>query len=117
VYAFRYPLDETLVDRATRCFLGTHDFTSFCATATEVEDRTRTIYEARWTRSETEWTFDVQGNGFLQYMVRTIVGTILEIGQGRLSSEQLPAIFEARDRRSAGPTAPASGLHLMKVEY
>ncbi len=117
VYGFRYPLDETLVDRGTKEFLGTHDFTSFCATATKVEDRTRTIYEARWSRSETEWTFYIQGNGFLQYMVRTIVGTILDIGQGRLSPEKVPAIFEARDRRTAGPTAPASGLHLLKVEY
>ncbi len=117
VYAYRYPLDEGSVDRATKCFVGTHDFTSFCATATEVEDRTRTIYEADWMRSETEWTFSIRGNGFLQYMVRTIVGTIIEIGQGRISPDQLSAIFEARDRKMAGPTAPASGLHLMKVEY
>jgi tRNA pseudouridine38-40 synthase len=117
VYAFRYPLDDSLVDRATSCFVGTRDFSSFCATATEVEDRTRTIYEARWTRCETEWTFEIQGNGFLQHMVRTIVGTLLEIGQGRISPEQLPAIFKARDRRAAGPTAPASGLHLIRVEY
>jgi len=117
VYAFRYPLDESMLDRGTRCFVGTHDFSSFCATATEVEDRTRTIYEASWARSEREWTFEIRGNGFLQYMVRTIVGTLLEIGQGRILPEQIPAIFEARDRRAAGPTAPASGLHLIRVEY
>jgi tRNA pseudouridine38-40 synthase len=117
VYAFRYPLDEERTDRGSRCFIGTHDFSSFCATATEVEDRTRTIYEASWTRSETEWIFEIRGNGFLQYMVRTIVGTLLDVGQGRIAIERLPAIFEARDRRSAGPTAPASGLHLIRVEY
>ncbi len=117
VYAFRYSLEESLVDRATCYFIGTHDFSSFCATATEVEDRTRTIYDACWTRSETEWRFDIRGNGFLQYMVRTIVGTLLEVGQRRISPEQLPAIFEARYRRAAGRTAPASGLHLMHVEY
>jgi tRNA pseudouridine38-40 synthase len=117
VYAFRYPLDESMLDRGTRCFVGTHDFSSFCATATEVEDRTRTIYEASWARSEREWTFEIRGNGFLQYMVRTIVGTLLEIGQGRILPEHIPAIFEARDRRAAGPTAPASGLHLIRVEY
>ena len=117
VYAFRYPLDETVVDRATNCFVGTHDFTSFCATASETEDRKRTIYEAGWTRSDAEWRFQIRGNGFLQYMVRTIVGTLLEIGQGRIPVEQVPAIFEARDRQTAGPTVPASGLHLMKVEY
>jgi tRNA pseudouridine38-40 synthase len=117
VHPFRYPLDESLVDRGTTCFVGTHDFTSFCATATEIEDRTRTIYEAKWVRSDKEWMFEIRGNGFLQYMVRTIVGTLIEVGQGRLSPEELPGIFETRDRRSAGPTAPASGLHLIRVEY
>ena len=111
VHAFRYPLDESMVDCSTRCFIGTHDFSSFCATATEVEDRTRTIYEASWTRSEREWIFEIRGNGFLQYMVRTIVGTLLEVGQGRILPDQLPIIFEARDRRAAGPTAPARELH------
>jgi tRNA pseudouridine38-40 synthase len=117
VYAFRYPLDASIVDCGTKCFIGIHDFSSFCASATEIEDRTRTIYEARWARSEREWTFEIRGNGFLQYMVRTIVGTLLEVGQGRILPEQLPAIFEARDRRAAGPTAPASGLHLIRVDY
>ena len=117
VYAFRYPLDEKAIDRGTTCFLGSHDFTSFCATATEVEDRTRTIYQASWTRSEPEWVFRIRGNGFLQYMVRTIAGTLIEIGQGRLDAEQIPRIFEARDRRLAGPSLPAHGLHLISVEY
>jgi len=117
VYAFRYPLDEKAIDRGTTCFLGTHDFTSFCATATEIEDRTRTIYQASWTRSEPEWVFRIRGNGFLQYMVRTIAGTLIEIGQGRLDAEQIPRIFEARDRRLAGPSLPAHGLHLISVEY
>jgi tRNA pseudouridine38-40 synthase len=75
------------------------------------------IYEAVWERSETTWVFRIRGNGFLQYMVRTIVGTLLEIGQGRLAPEKLPEIFEARDRRLAGPSVPARGLHLISVEY
>jgi tRNA pseudouridine38-40 synthase len=117
VYAFRYPLNEDAMDRGTRCFIGTHDFTSFCATATEIEDRTRTIFAASWERSETTWVFRIRGNGFLQYMVRTITGTILDIGQGRIQPEQIPAIFEARDRRLAGPSLPPHGLHLIQVEY
>jgi len=117
VYAFRYPLDEAAMDQGSRCFLGTHDFTSFCAAATEIEDRTRTIFETSWDRSENSWVFRIRGNGFLQYMVRTITGTLLEIGQGRRSPEQLPELFEARDRRLAGPTLPAQGLHLIDVEY
>ena len=117
VYAFRYPLNEDAMDRGTRCLIGTHDFTSFCATATEIEDRTRTIFEASWERSDTTWVFRIRGNGFLQYMVRTIAGTLLEIGRGRLKPEQLPGIFAARDRRLAGPSLPARGLHLMEVQY
>jgi tRNA pseudouridine38-40 synthase len=117
VYPFRYPLDEDLLDRGSACFLGPHDFTSFCATATEVEDRVRTIFEASWERSETTWVFRIRGNGFLQYMVRTIAGTLLEIGQRRLAPEKLPEIFEGRDRRLAGPSLPPRGLHLISVEY
>jgi len=117
VYAFRYPLDEHQMDRGASFFLGTHDFTSFCATATEIEDRTRTIFEASWSRSETTWIFRISGNGFLQYMVRTIAGTLLQIGQGRLEPEQIVQIFEARDRRLAGPSLPPHGLHLIHVDY
>ena len=56
-------------------------------------------------------------NGFLQYMVRTIAGTLVQIGQGRIRPDQIPEIFEARDRRLAGPSLPAHGLHLIHVEY
>jgi tRNA pseudouridine38-40 synthase len=117
VYAFRYPLDEIAIDAGTAYFLGTHDFTSFCSTATEIEDRIRIIFDAAWERSDATWVFRITGNGFLQYMVRTIAGTLIQIGQGRLRPEQLPAIFEARDRRLAGPSLPAHGLHLIQVEY
>lgn len=117
VHAFRYPLNEQAIDEATHQFLGTHDFTSFCPTATEVEDRTRTIFDASWERTDLRWVFRIRGNGFLQYMVRTITGTLLEVGQGRLRTSQILEIFAARDRRLAGPSLPAHGLHLMNVEY
>ena len=117
VYGFRYPLDLDAMDRGTLCFLGAHDFTSFCAAATEIEDRVRTIFEASWDRSEDTWVFRIRGNGFLQYMVRTIAGTLLQVGQGRLQPERLPEIFAARDRRLAGPSLPPHGLHLIQVEY
>jgi tRNA pseudouridine38-40 synthase len=116
VHPFRYLLDEDAMDSATREFTGTHDFTSFCATATEVEDRVRTVFSAEWHREEITWTFRIRGNGFLQYMVRTIAGTILEAGGHRLNTA-IPEIFEAKDRRLAGPSLPAAGLHLMAVEY
>jgi tRNA pseudouridine38-40 synthase len=117
VYAFPYPVDERRLDSASALFIGTHDFTSFCATATEAENRVRTVYDAQWHRDGKAWVFRIRGNGFLQYMVRSIVGTLLAAGQERLAIEQIPAIFEARDRTLAGPSVPAHGLHLVSVEY
>jgi len=117
VYPFRYPLNEDLMDDASRQFLGTHDFTSFCAAATEIEDRVRTIFEAEWLREDPIWVFRIRGSGFLQYMVRTITGTILEAGQGRIQPAAIVGIFAARDRKLAGPSLPPAGLHLVAVEY
>jgi len=117
VHPFPYAIDNSALDEATGLFLGTHDFTSFCATATEVEDRVRTISQANWNREENQWVFRIKGNGFLQYMVRTIVGTLLYVGTGKLRAGDIPPIFEARDRRLAGPCVPACGLHLMHVDY
>ena len=77
----------------------------------------RTIYETVWSRTELTWVFRIRGSGFLQYMVRTIAGTILEAGQGRLEVASIPEIFAACDRRKAGPSLPACGLHLVSVEY
>lgn len=117
VYAFPYMMDAAAVDEASRCFVGTHDFTSFCATATEVEDRVRTVFEAEWQRGGEEWIFRIRGNGFLQYMVRTIVGTLLYVGTGKVKPAEIPTMFEALDRRVAGPCVPAMGLHLIRVDY
>jgi len=117
VYPFTYRIDTAALDEATRCFVGTHDFTSFCSTATEVEDRVRTVFEAAWHRESDLWVYRISGSGFLQYMVRTIVGTLLYVGAGKLAPSDISSIFEARDRRLAGPCVPACGLHLIKVDY
>ena len=110
-------LDADAMDLATGRFVGVHDFTSFSATSAEVDDRVREVYEAGWEREPTSWVFRIRANGFLQYMVRTIVGTLIEVGKGRLEPDAIDAIFEARDRRRAGPSAPAKGLHLISVDY
>jgi tRNA pseudouridine38-40 synthase len=117
VYAYPYAMDAAAVDEATALFLGTHDFTSFCATASEIEDRVRTIFEAEWQRGAEEWVFKIRGSGFLQYMVRTIVGTLLYVGAGKFSPQDVVTIFEAKDRKRAGPCVPAQGLHLIRVNY
>ena len=117
VYAFPYEMDVEAIDEASRTFLGTHDFTSFCATATVVENRVRTVFESEWRRESEEWTFTIRGSGFLQYMVRTIVGTLLYVGTGKLQPTDILSILEHRDRRRAGPCVPARGLHLVRVDY
>ena len=117
VYAFPYEMDVEAIDQASKTFLGTHDFTSFCATATVVENRVRTVFESEWRRESEEWTFTIRGSGFLQYMVRTIVGTLLYVGTGKLRPTDIASIFEHRDRRRAGPCVPARGLHLVRVDY
>jgi tRNA pseudouridine38-40 synthase len=117
VYRFPYAIDVAALEEATRYFVGIHDFTSFSATSAEVEDRVRTIFSTEWDLEGDEWSFIIRGSGFLQYMVRTIVGTLLYVGNGKLKPEDIPRIFEARDRRLAGPCAPPTGLHLAKVEY
>ncbi len=110
-------MNSDAVDAAGIWLLGTHDFTSFCAKDTVIENRVRTIFEIHWRRTDDEWIFSIQGSGFLQRMVRTIVGTLLYVGQERLQPDCIPAILEAKDRNLAGPSVPAQGLHLVRVDY
>ncbi len=110
-------LDSDKIDQATCHFLGRHQFTSFSAASTSAKNHTREVYEAEWERSSEEWVFRIRANGFLQYMVRTIVGTLIEVGRGKINPDEIPQILEARDRQRAGETAPATGLHLVSVEY
>jgi tRNA pseudouridine38-40 synthase len=118
-YAWHVPgeLDEQAMQAAARHLIGEHDFTSFCAASTPIEDKRRTIWDVSFERRGTYLDIYCHGNGFLQYMVRIIVGTLVDVGQGRLAAEAIPDILAARDRRLAGQTAPAHGLTLWRVEY
>ena len=77
----------------------------------------RTIHESRFERHADELLYIVRGSGFLHHMVRNLVGTFLLVGKGSIAPAQILAILAARDRRAAGPTAPAEGLYLVEVEY
>ena len=77
----------------------------------------RTICSSEWIRQEEEFIYTVRGSGFLQHMVRNLVGTFLLVGKGTLDRAGVKRILEARDRSAAGPTAPACGLCLVSVEY
>lgn len=116
---FPYPIDIKKIERALPDLLGTHDFTSFCASGTEIEDKVRTIHEATLEVNEAgdELIFTFRGDGFLYKMIRILVGTLLKMGNGRMDETTIPAIIAAKDRNLAGPTAHPEGLYLVKVTY
>ncbi|MDR6120688.1 tRNA pseudouridine38-40 synthase [Bacillus sp. SLBN-46] len=119
VFAYRYPyrLNLEAMKKASKYFLGTHDFTSFCSARTEVEDKIRTVKTIDFLLEDDQLTIRFVGNGFLYNMVRILVGTLLEVGSGDRDPEDIPAILEKKDRRLAGKTAPAHGLYLWEVFY
>jgi tRNA pseudouridine38-40 synthase len=84
---------------------------------TDTVDNVRTIYHSTWHRQEDLLIYRVTGSGFLHHMVRNLVGTFVEAAANRISADEVPTILSARDRSAAGPTAPASGLFLVEVEY
>src|SRR5882762_3128214 len=110
-------LDVEAMREAARLFVGTHDFTSFCPADSEIEDKVRTLGVSEVTEDGAEVRYRVIGNGFLRHMVRTLAGTLILAGRGRLDSGSIPHILKARDRRQAGPVAPARGLVLERVLY
>lgn len=121
---FPWPLDEDSMALAARQFEGEHDFTSFAASSGSDEDdrdrqMTRVLYSSGIVRTASgdEIAYIVRGKSFLRYMVRKIVGTLIEVGKGRLAPENIAGIFESRDRSRSGPTMPPEGLYLVSLEY
>jgi len=139
VYACPWRLNLEALRSSARLFEGEHNFASFAAADPDLTTRKassaakpgqesealpppiRTIYSSKWEQQRTEagelLVYRIRGNGFLHHMVRNLVGTMLEVGCGRLRCEEIPGIFAARCRSAAGPTAPARGLFLHSVEY
>ncbi len=110
-------LDEVLMNRAAAAYIGTHDFTAFCAAGSDVEDTVRTVTACRVERQGDLVIFVVEADGFLYNMVRIMVGTLLEIAEGRMAQTAISAILKDGRRENAGPTAPAKGLCLQQVFY
>lgn len=122
VLHYPWPLDEDAMASAARLFEGEHDFTSFAAASgIEDDDRdmTRVIFSSEIVREpeHDEIAYVVRGRSFLRYMVRKIVGTLIEVGKGRLTLADVQRIFDARDRNASGPTASPEGLYLVSLEY
>ncbi|MBQ7727657.1 MAG: tRNA pseudouridine(38-40) synthase TruA [Clostridia bacterium] len=105
------------MERALPYLLGQHDFSSFMAAGSKIEDPVRTVRDARLFRQDEQIVFEVSADGFLYHMVRIIAGTLVQIGAGQKEPEEMEKIILAKDRHAAGPTAPACGLYLWAVEY
>ena len=113
----RRDLDVERMAEAGRLLVGTHDFSSFRASSCSAEVPIRTVQALRVLQVDQEVHIELEGTGFLQYMVRIIVGSLVEVGAGRKPVSWLRSVRDQRDRRLAGRTAPAAGLILRGIEY
>lgn len=111
------PLNPEAMREAASFLVGEHDFKSFCQTGAQVESTVRTVYELTVEEQGPELVIRVCGSGFLYNMVRIIAGTLMEVGEGKRTPQQMQDILDKRDRSAAGPTAPAHGLTLIRYEF
>jgi len=111
-------LDFGRMNEAARLLIGRHDFASFCKVHTDVKTTFCTVRHAKWEQTgEEEAVFTIEADRFLRNMVRAVVGTLFEVGRGRMTAGQFAEVVAARNRCAAGQSAPAEGLYLVKVEY
>ena len=117
--AWFYPkhLDESIMQRAADCFVGTHDFSAVRAVGTEVRSPVRTVHYFNITRTGDLIECRVCANGFLYNMVRAMVGTCVYAAEGKFAPEDVSAILESRNRTAAGPTVPPGGLYMTRLWY
>ena len=120
VYQYCKRLDVNEMERALKYLEGEHNFKSFTKSTDEIDDYVRTILQTSITRdlkNQNEITISLVGTGFLRYMVRNIVGLLIEIGEGKRKSEDVFEILASENREAAGITAPPNGLYLKDVFY
>ena len=111
------PIDAELLNKEAKDYIGTHDFSAFCAAGGTTVSNVRTIFDCSVEREGDMVIFKVKGDGFLYNMVRIMVGTLLDINSGKIEKGSIPAIIESKSRLSAGITAKAHGLYLGEVYY
>ncbi|OGP79084.1 MAG: tRNA pseudouridine(38-40) synthase TruA [Deltaproteobacteria bacterium RBG_16_49_23] len=119
-YAWHIPqkLNWEEVKKVTQKLVGEHDFSSFRSTGTPTRTAVRKVFRAEWKRGRDGLIrFEIEASGFLKQMVRAIVGTLVEVGRGKIDADAFRRILESKDRKEAGPTAPAHGLFLKEVKY
>jgi tRNA pseudouridine38-40 synthase len=111
------PLDTAAMRSAALHLIGEHDFTSFRAAGCSANQPVRELLMLKIEQEGDRIVFTLGANAFLRHMVRNIVGTLVEVGRGRFTPDEVKAILDARDRTRSGPTAPPQGLYLVKVIY
>lgn len=113
------PLNLEVMSHASKLLMGSHDFAAFGSPTDGTPSTVREILDARWCRDEARGmlVFAICGTGFLRYMVRSLVGTLLLVGRGKITPDDFVRVLESRDRSRSGPTAPAHGLCLQSVAY
>ena len=114
----RFPLNLEMMEKAAKYLIGTHDFSCFCATGSDIKDRVRTITGIDIKSGADDLIeITIEAKGFLKYMVRNIVGTLTEVARGKRKPQDMKEIIDSRNRKIAGVTAPACGLFLKEVKY
>jgi len=119
-YVWHIPqkLDLMEMKKATTHLIGEHDFSAFRTMGSPTRTTVRRVIRAEWKRGRDGLVrFEIEANGFLKQMVRSIIGTLVEIGKGKLDAAEFRKILDSKDRKKAGPTAPAQGLFLKEVKY
>ena len=116
-YFFNRSLDTGLINEACQLLLEWRDYESFSRVKTEVNHFDCEVFEASWTSDEKSHVFKIRANRFLRGMVRALVGTLLDVGEKKLSLQEFALVLERRDRKAAGRAAPPQGLFLSAVEY
>jgi tRNA pseudouridine38-40 synthase len=117
VYYYPYPLQIDKMNKVLPYIIGEHDFKSFQASGSLIQTTIRKVNHCSLDVTEVEIRLIINANGFLYHMVRNIAGTLIQIGRGEINGEDFQKIIEAKDRKLAGPTAPAHGLCLQEVIY
>ena len=110
-------LDINKMEKALKYFEGEHDFKAFKASGTSSKNSVRTIYKTNIYKENNRIYIELTGNGFLYNMVRIIVGTLVEVGLGKIEPEKIQEIIKSKKRENAGKTLPPNGLYLVNVEY
>ena len=116
-YLFTSTLDVAKMNKAAHLLFNYSDFTSFSRLHSDVKTNNCKIHHAAWEKLGTQLVFTIKADRFLRNMVRAIVGTLLEVGKGKLSVYDFKKVIEVKDRNAAGASAPAQGLFLADIEY